>query len=579
MITALRLLLPHATRYRAGLVLALTAMGGEIVTAVLAPIPIQRAIDQVIRPATGRGHLRLHEIAALAGLALLVVVIALLDAGFTYLDLRHSTRTAQLATTDLRRALFAHIQRLSLAFHHDAETRLGDLQVRLGADVQALQDLVGSSLSSFVTNAGTAALMLALMFQVARPLGIVVLLGSLPVLLLAGRYRLRLKQASREARKREGMVSAIISESLGAARLVQAYGQEAEASDRMQRESEAGLQASLRAGELQARVQPLVELASALLTGLILVLSAVLAIQHVITVGQLTLAIAYTRGTLGAFRQLAKLSTQTQKASVGADRLRELFARAPVVRDPAQPRRLPVGPLPITFEHVTFGYTPGNAVLTDLSWTIPAGACAALIGPTGAGKTTLLSLVPRFYDVWSGRVLVGGIDVRELALADLRAHVTVVLQESLLLRDTIWNNIAYGRAGATRRQILAAAEAAGVTSFIDTLDDGWNTMVSERGTTLSGGQKQCIAIARALLRNTPIVIMDEPTSNMDQATEQLVVRGLERLTRGRTSITIAHRPSTIRHASLIATLAENVEQAEQVRGVVDHAGHPVHLDV
>jgi len=556
-ITAIRLLLPYAARYWRGLMLALIAMGGEILTAVLAPIPIQRAIDQVIRPIlASRRQVGRHEVLMLAGLALLVVVIALLDAGFTYLDLRHTTRSAQQAVTDLRRALFAHMQRLSLAFHHDAETRLGDLQVRLGSDVQALQDLVATALSSFITNSGATIVMIALLFQVARPIGLVVLLGTLPVLLLAGHYRIRIKQVSREARKREGKVSAIISESLGAARLVQAYGREAEASDRMHRESEAGLQAALHAGELQARVQPLVELASALLTGLVLVLAATLAIERVITVGQLTLAIAYTRGTLGALRQLAKLSTQTQKAAVGAERLDEIFDRAPVIHDPARPWHLPDGPLSIAFERVTFGYIPDNPVLIDLSWTIPAGASAALVGPTGAGKTTLLSLVPRFYDVSAGRVLVGGIDVRDLPLAELRAHVTVVLQESLLLRDTIWNNIAYGRANATRRQILAAAEAAGVTSFVDSLDEGFDTMVSERGTTLSGGQKQCIAIARALLRDTPIVIMDEPTSNLDQQTEQLVVRGLQRLMMGRTSITIAHRPSTIQHATIIASMEE-----------------------
>ncbi len=560
MIAAVRLLLPFAARYWRSLLLALMAMGGEILTAVLAPIPIQRAIDQVIRPIlASRQHVGNHEVLMLAGLALLVVVIALLDAGFTYLDLRHTTRSAQQAVTDLRRALFAHMQRLSLAFHHDAETRLGDLQVRLGTDVQALQDLVATTLSSFITNTGAAIVMIALLFQVARPIGLVVLLGALPVLLLAGHYRIRIKQVSREARKREGRVSAIINETLGAARLVQAYGREAEASHRMHRESEAGLQAALDAGELQARVQPMVELASALLTGLVLVLAATLAIQRVITVGQLTLAIAYTRGTLGALRQLAKLSTQTQKAAVGAERLNEILDRAPVINDPARPQRLPDGPLAIVFERVTFGYRPDNPILIDLSWTIPAGACAALIGPTGAGKTTLLSLVPRFYDVSAGRVLVGGIDVRDLALADLRAHVTLVLQESLLLRDTIWNNIAYGRSNATRRQIMAAADAAGVTSFIDNLDEGFDTMVSERGTTLSGGQKQCIAIARALLRDTPIVIMDEPTSNLDQETEALVVRGLQRLMQGRTSITIAHRPSTIQHATMIASLEEVAE--------------------
>jgi ATP-binding cassette, subfamily B, bacterial len=539
------------------LLLALVAMGGEILTAVLAPIPVQRAIDQVIRPSLAHHSApRGHELLTLAGLALLIIVIALLDAGFTYLDLRHSARVAQQAVADLRRATFAHLQRLSLAFHQDPETRLGDLQLRLSTDVQALQDLVGTTLGSFITNAGTATLMLVLLFTVARPLGIVVLLGAVPVLILSGHYRIRIKQVAREARKREGKVSAIITETLSAARLVQAYGREGEANDRVQRESAAGLQASLRAGELQARVQPLVELAAALLIGVVLVLAAWLTLDHVITLGQLTLALAYTRGTLGALRQLAKLSTQTQKTAVGAERLRELFARAPVVRDPARPRRLPTGLLPIVFQQVTFGYTPGNPVIVNLSWAIPPGACAALVGPTGAGKTTLLSLVPRFYDVWSGRVLVGGIDVRELALADLRAHVTLVLQDSLLLRDTVWNNIAYGRPTSTRRQILAAAEAAGVTTFIDSLDDGYQTMVSERGSTLSGGQRQCIAIARALLRDAPIVIMDEPTSNMDPITEQLVVRGLQRLMQGRTSITIAHRPSTIQHASVVFSIPE-----------------------
>src|SRR5256712_256473 len=475
LITAIRLLLPFAARYWAGLLLGLIAMGGEILTAVLAPIPIQRAIDQVIRPVLAdHGHVRGHQVLALAGLALLIVVIALLDAAFTYLDLRHTARVAQQAVTDLRRAMFAHMQRLSLAFHHDAETRLGDLQVRLGADVQALQDLLGSSLSSFITNTGTAALMLVLLFRVAHPLGIVVLVGAIPVLVLAGHYRIRIKQVSREARKREGKVSAIISETLGAARLVQAYGGEAEANDRLHRESEAGLQATLRAGELQARVQPLVELAASLLTGVVLLLAAVLTIERVITVGQLTLAIAYTRGTLGALRQLAKLSTQTQKAAVGAERLHEILDTARVINDPARPRRLPGGPPSIRFQRRGLGFPPRQP-------------------------------------------------------------------------------------DPTRRQILAAADAAGVTSFIDNLDDGFDTMVSERGTTLSGGQKQCIAIARALLRDTPIVIMDEPTSNLDQETEELVVRGLRRLMQGRTSITIAHRPSTIQHATMIASLEEVAE--------------------
>jgi ABC-type multidrug transport system fused ATPase/permease subunit len=180
----------------------------------------------------------------------------------------------------------------------------------------------------------------------------------------------------------------------------------------------------------------------------------------------------------------------------------------------------------------------------------------ALVGTTGAGKSTALALVPRLYDVWEGSVKLGGQDVREVSLAGLRSSVTLVLQESLLFRNTVWNNIAYGRPSATKDDIMAAAEAAGVVTFVDDLEDGWETIVSERGSTLSGGQKQCIALARALLRAASIVIMDEPTSSMDAATEQLVMRGIGRLIQGRTAIIIAHRISTIRGADMVAVMDE-----------------------
>jgi len=193
-------------------------------------------------------------------------------------------------------------------------------------------------------------------------------------------------------------------------------------------------------------------------------------------------------------------------------------------------------------------------VVRNLTLDIPAGATVALVGPTGAGKSSLVSLVPRFYDVWDGSVRVGDVDVRALAVADLRAQVTMVLQEALLLRDTVWNNIAYGRPSASRDEVLAAAEGGGVMTFLDQLDDGFDTVVSERGTTLSGGQKQCVAIARALLRDSPIVIMDEPTSSLDSLTEQQVVGGLHRLMSGRTTIVIAHRLTTVQNADLVAVM-------------------------
>ena len=558
--TALRVLRPYLRPYRRALAIGMLAMVGEIGTALLAPVPVQRVVDRIIRPIRGKVRLERHvrhgDVPLLLGLGALVVAIALLDAAFTYLDLRQTARVGQRSVTDLRRALFGHLQRLSLSFHQDRDTRLGELQLRLGSDVQALQDLVGSSLSNAVTNGGTALLMLSLLFVVQPWIGLLVLAASVPVYVLARHYRRRSKEVSRQARRQEGRVSAMLAETLSAAKLVQGFGQEGREERRLHQETEVGLDYGLRATEYEARVQPLVALTTSVATALVLVLGAVLTVNRVITVGVLTLVLAYTRGTFGSLRQLAKLSTQTQKATVGAERVMELLSRAPAVADPVRPKHLNGGPLDIRFSNVSFGYSERQPVLHGVDLEIPAGATVALVGPTGAGKSTLLSLVPRFYDVWEGSVQVGGLDVRDLSLGDLRAHVTLVLQESLLFRESLRNNIAYGRPGATDEEIMAAAEAAGVTAFVDELEDGFESVVSERGTSLSGGQKQCVAIARALLRDTPIVIMDEPTSSLDSITERLVISGIEELMRGRTAVVIAHRFSTIRHVDLVAVIDE-----------------------
>lgn len=555
---AIRLLLPYLRPFRGALALAVAAMLGEIVTAILAPVPVRLIFDHIIKPIRGKVRLDIHlhrqDLEQLLIFAALVIVIALVDALVSYVDLRQTARVAQRAVTDLRRSVFAHLQRLSLAFHHDQDTRVGDLQLRLSGDVQALQDLVGSSLSNVVTNGGTAIAMLVLLLLVERRIGLLVLAASVLVYLLARQYRRRSRQVAREARKQEGRISAIVVETLGATRLVQAFGREERESRRLHEETEVALNYGLRAAEYQARVQPLTTLATALATAAVLLLGAILTMQQVITVGALTMVLAYTRTTFNALKQLAKLSTQTQKATVGAERIREIMASQRSITEPSHPRPLPAGPIAISFEQVSFGYTPGRPVIRGVTVEVPAGATAALVGPTGAGKSTLLSLVPRFYDVESGGVKLGGIDVRQLSLRELRSTVTLVLQETLLFRDTLWNNIAYGRPDASPAEILAAADAAGVTTFVDQLDDGFQAMVSERGTTLSGGQKQCVAIARALLRDTPVVLMDEPTSNLDAVTEALVIRGVERLMQGRTAIIIAHRIRTIERVDLVAVM-------------------------
>ncbi len=556
---AIRLLWPYLRRYRLALVVAVLAMLGEVATALLAPLPVRFIFDRIIKPnSSGKlrvdTHLHLNVLEQLLGLVLLVVVVAVLDALFNYLDLGQTARVAQRSTTDLRRAVFAHLQRLSLAFHQDQGTRLGELQMRLSGDVLALQDLVGAAVSNVISNGGTALAMVVLLMFIQPGIGLVVLVSSGLVYFLARHYRIRARAVTRAARRQEGHVNAMLAETLNATRLVQAFGREAHEQDRLRRETATGLDYGIRAGEYQARVQPLVTLTTSVATGVVLLLGATLTMQHVISVGILTMVIAYTRGTFNALRQLAKVSTQTQKAAVAAERVAELLNHAPDISDPASPVPVPTAPLGISFRHVSFGYVEAKPVIQDLNLEIPAGATLALVGPTGAGKSSLVSLVPRFYDAWEGSVHIGGADVRDLRIADLRAQVTMVLQEALLMRDTVWNNITYGRSDASDDEVMAAAEAGGVTTFLDQLDDGFDTIVSERGTTLSGGQKQCVAIARALLRDAPVVIMDEPTSSLDSLTERQVMNGLTRLMAGRTTIVIAHRLSTVKSADLVAVL-------------------------
>jgi len=560
--TALILLRPYLRPHRGPLALALAAMLGEIATALLMPVPIQRAIDLLVNTFRHAGNhartasLTLPQYEQLFLLAGALLMIALLDALFTYLDSSNTARVGQTAVTELRRALYNHIQRLSLSFHHSTDTRAGDLQLRLSGDVTNLQTLVVSVVGSLVTNLGAAVFMLLALFVLDWRLGTLVIAGSVPVYLLSRHYRIKIRTAVRAARKQDGRVSAMLAEALSAAQLVKVLGREEHEAERLVDATEEGLVYGLQATEAQARVQPAVTLVTSAVSALTLLLAALLVLHGSLSIGLLTLALAYTRGTFSSMRQLAKLPIQAQRAVVSAERLVEVFALAPDVRDPVRPKPMPKEPLSVQFDSVTFGYLTGRQVLRDFSWLIEPGSVVALVGPTGAGKSTALALVPRLYDVWAGSVRLGGRDVREVSLSSLRSSVTLVLQESLLLRNTVWNNIAYGRPNASKDDVMAAAEAAGVLTFVDDLEGGFETIVSERGSTLSGGQKQCIALARAMLRAAPIVIMDEPTSSMDAATEQLVIRGIGRLIQGRTAIVIAHRTSTIRGADVVAVMEE-----------------------
>ena len=563
MVEILRALWPYLRPYRRWLYLALAAMVGETITALLAPWPLKFVFDRVLlvhhhgadaqlRVRMGSGQWTLLAIITAATIA-----IAVADAVLTYFDSQLSEVASQNAVYELRRALFGHLQRLSVAFHQSADTRLGDLLSRLSGDVGALQDLAADGVSNIVTNGLTLASMAVVLFWLDWPMAIAALVLTVPMAVYTRRNTRIMRQALRTARRQEGRVSAVLQESLSYVKLVQAYGREEHEASRLSEASDRSLTANIKAATLLARLTPSVSLMSSAGYALLTVLGVDRVVAGHLSPGELLVLLSYVRSTQSPIRQLAKLSYSVSKAGAGLERIREVLDLEPTIRERPGAATLRLsGPASVVFRDVTFGYAPNRAVLREINLSVSPGELVAVVGATGSGKSTLLSLLPRFYDPWVGTVEIEGRDIRDLTLSSLRANVGVVLQDSLIFRTTLLDNIAYGRPDASREDVIAAAEASGASLVAARLEDGYDTIVSERGTSLSGGEKQCIGIARALLKDAPIVVLDEPTSAMDAHTERMVMVGIERLLRERTGFIIAHRLATVMKADRVIVLAE-----------------------
>ncbi len=363
-------------------------------------------------------------------------------------------------------------------------------------------------------------------------------------------------------RKKEGELLSIVEEVLTSIRVVQAFAREDYEQQRFDSESLANVEAGLQARSIKATLSPVVEVIVAVGTCLVLGYGARLALAGELSAGVLIVFLLYLGKMYKPMRELSKMTDTVSKAVVGYERIQEVLEIESRVRDLPGARPAPKVKGRIAFDHVSFSYDGDKQILNDVSFTIEAGQVAAIVGPSGTGKTTLVSLIPRFYDPVAGSVRIDGTDVRRYRLKSVRDQISFVLQDTLLFRATIWENIAYGRPDASPRAIRRAAELANAHEFIEEMPEGYDTMVGERGVTLSGGQRQRIAIARAIIRDTPILILDEPTSGLDAASEQSVIGALDTLMKGRTSVVIAHHLSTIRHADVIFVVkdAELVEQ-------------------
>ncbi len=363
-------------------------------------------------------------------------------------------------------------------------------------------------------------------------------------------------------RRKEGEVVSVLEEVLSSIRVVKAFAREDYEQRRFEQESRENVELALQARNVKAKLPPIVELIVAGGTCLVLWYGARLVLAGGLTSGELLVFLLYLGKMYKPMRELSKMTDTISKASVGWERIREVLENETQVRDLPGAKRAPRLKGKIEFDQVSFSYDGRQPVLADVDLKIEPGQLVALVGPTGAGKTTIVSLLPRFYDLTSGEIRVDGTDIRRFKIKSLRQQISFVLQETLLFRAPVWQNIAYGKPEAKRGEVIRAARLAYADEFIEQMPEGYDTMIGERGMTLSGGQRQRIAIARAIIRDAPILILDEPSSGLDPAAEKLVFDALGNLMAGRTSIVIAHRLATVRRADVIFVIDEGrvVEQ-------------------
>jgi ATP-binding cassette subfamily B protein len=453
---------------------------------------------------------------------------------------------------DLAADLFGHLQRLSLRFH--SRKSVGDSIRRVTADSACVSAVMKDALLPVVAASFSLVVMFLIMWRMDAGLTLLSL-AVLPMMVVAlRRYAAPMEERAYRQQEVEGRWYDLIERTLSSIPVVKAFGREEEGDRQFRATTSEMITASLAATNVQYRFKILTGLATALGTAAILWLGAHRVLAGELTVGSILVFLAYLGSLYGPLETLMYTPSTIHTAAGSARRVLEILETPLEVEDRAGAASLPVARGHVRLEDVTFGYEPARPILKGVSLEARPGETVAIVGETGAGKSTLVSLVPRFFDPVSGRVLIDEHDVRDVQIKSLRAQVALVLQEPFLFPLSIAENIAYGRQGAERTEIEAAARAANAHAFITRLPSGYDTMIGERGATLSGGERQRLSIARALLKDAPILILDEPTSALDAETEGLLLEALERLMSDRTTLIIAHRLSTIRGADQIVVL-------------------------
>ncbi|WP_084214473.1 ABC transporter ATP-binding protein [Terriglobus sp. TAA 43] len=551
--------------YRRTLCVIFLAMLVEAAMSLAAPWPLKIILDDVVKKhgqPSGVSkfmyeHFAHSDPVHFAGvIAVLFVLIAILGSVASYIDNYYTESVGQWVAYDLRLKVYTHLQRLSLGYYSTHET--GSILSTLTTDIQTIQGFASSQTLNILVDMLTIVCMLGLMFWLNWDFTLIALAVTPFLLLFVSRFKKAVKAATHEVRKQQSEIVSVVQEGLQSMVVVEAFGQEKTEERMLADVSQSAVNAALKARSVKSLLSPVVSITVAACTALVLWRGAALILAGTMSIGSLTVYLAYLSRFFKPVKDLATTTNAIAQVSVGTERVRAILDADGSIPDDPNGIELESLRGEIELRHVAFGYDTTTQVLSDVSVTIKPGDFVGVVGMTGSGKSTLMSLLPRFYDVSSGELLLDGEDVRKYKLAWLRNQIGYVMQETILFRGTILDNILFGHPGATRDDAIQAAKLANADEFITRMPLGYDTVVGERGSTLSGGQRQRIGIARVMIRKNPILLLDEPTAALDSESEKLVIDGLETLMHGKTVIAIAHRLSTIRNANLILVLADGV---------------------
>ncbi|MEN8158593.1 MAG: ABC transporter ATP-binding protein [Myxococcota bacterium] len=553
---------PHLRPYWRWFAVGYTAMAGAVLFKTLSPFPLKWILDYVLleKPlpddgvAGWLGALGSEPQTLLAVLCGTMVVLVFLQGVLSYFHRFWISAAARLANNDIRNHVFHRLQLLPLSFH--GRVSPGDLVVRLTEDVNTLRRLLISSVTELLRMVFGFGWVIALMASMDLQLTALALVIAPPIYWITSRFRGSVEKLTQVTRTKESEVGAIVQENVSSMAVVQAFSQQDHERKRFEAKARASLLADIQRMRLSRGFGRTIELLVALGTAGVVYYAGRLALAGRLEPTDLVLFVPWLRELYLPLQRLAELLLELSRQVVSGERIAELLRVEVSVRDADDAIEAPLFTGDVEFDAVSFGYRPGVPVLHELSFRARPGQTVALVGSSGAGKSTVVNLLLRFVDPWQGSVRIDGTDIRRFKLESLRSRMNVVLQDTLLLRRSIRDNIAFGRPEASQEDVEAAARAAQIHDFVRTLPDGYDTLLTDRAGDLSGGQRQRLALARAILREAPILILDEPVSAVDAITEARLDQTIARVTKGRTALIIAHRLSTVRRADLILVIEE-----------------------